>query len=168
MMASGVNSNTQTYQFGPFTIRETEVFAVSRLSLALVNLKPVVQGHVLIVPRRVVRRFQELSPEEVTDLWMLAQRVGSKIEPHFQASALTMAIQDGPAAGQTVPHVHIHILPRKVGDFENNDEIYDKIDEHAERMREKLDLDKERRVRTPDEMAHEASELRALFDDQPI
>jgi len=93
MMASGVNSNTQTYQFGPFTIRETEVFAVSRLSLALVNLKPVVQGHVLIVPRRVVRRFQELSPEEVTDLWMLAQRVGSKIEPHFQASALTMAIQ---------------------------------------------------------------------------
>ena len=35
--------------------------------------------------------------------------------------------QDGPQAGQTVPHVHIHILPRKVGDFEKNDEIYDAV-----------------------------------------
>ncbi len=37
--------------------------------------------------------------------------------------------QDGPQAGQTVPHVHIHVLPRRVGDFEKNDEIYDAIDD---------------------------------------
>jgi len=36
-------------------------------------------------------------------------------------------LQDGPKAGQTVPHVHVHILPRKDGDFENNDEIYDVV-----------------------------------------
>lgn len=35
--------------------------------------------------------------------------------------------QDGPEAGQTVPHVHIHIIPRKAGDFDNNDEIYDAV-----------------------------------------
>jgi len=35
--------------------------------------------------------------------------------------------QDGPQAGQSVPHVHIHILPRKNGDFENNDDIYDLV-----------------------------------------
>eukprot|EP00976_Prorocentrum_cordatum_P070289 1179868-Prorocentrum_minimum.AAC.4 len=58
---------------------------------------------------------------------MLAQRVGSKLEPHFDAASLTFAIQDGAAAGQTVPHVHIHILPRKFGDFEKNDEVYDKF-----------------------------------------
>jgi diadenosine tetraphosphate (Ap4A) HIT family hydrolase len=40
-----------------------------------------------------------------------------------QASSLTLAIQDGPAAGQTVPHVHIHVLPRRGGDFEKNDEV---------------------------------------------
>eukprot|EP00854_Cymbomonas_tetramitiformis_P014219 gene14219-16818_t len=50
-----------------------------------------------------------------------------------------------------------------MGDFENNDEVYDKIDEHAEQMKERLDLDKERVVRTPDEMAAEAAELRVLF-----
>lgn len=36
-------------------------------------------------------------------------------------------MQDGPQAGQTVPHVHIHVLPRKQGDFENNDEIYNEV-----------------------------------------
>ena len=35
--------------------------------------------------------------------------------------------QDGPHAGQTVPHVHIHVIPRKKGDFEKNDEIYDAV-----------------------------------------
>eukprot|EP00242_Pyramimonas_sp_CCMP2087_P010288 CAMPEP_0198213282 /NCGR_PEP_ID=MMETSP1445-20131203/28780_1 /TAXON_ID=36898 /ORGANISM="Pyramimonas sp., Strain CCMP2087" /LENGTH=161 /DNA_ID=CAMNT_0043887905 /DNA_START=300 /DNA_END=785 /DNA_ORIENTATION=+ len=149
--------------FGPYKIRSSEVFANTELSLALVNLKPVVPGHCLIIPKRIVLRFQDLAPEEVTDMWMLAQRVGSKIEPHFGASSLTFAIQDGAAAGQTVPHVHIHILPRKFGDFEKNDEVYDKIEEHAELLKEKLDLDKERTVRTPEEMSIEAAELRALF-----
>lgn len=37
-------------------------------------------------------------------------------------------MQDGPAAGQSVPHVHIHILPRRAGDFERNDQVYDAIE----------------------------------------
>ena len=37
-------------------------------------------------------------------------------------------IQDGPAAGQTVPHLHIHVLPRRFGDFEPNDKVYDAVD----------------------------------------
>ena len=47
----------------------------------------------LISPIRVVKRFVELSPEEVADLWSLAQLVGSKLEPHFKAASLTLAIQ---------------------------------------------------------------------------
>ncbi len=45
----------------------------------------------------------------------LAQRVGIAVEPHFGCTSLTLAIQDGPQAGQTVPHVHVHVLPRSVG-----------------------------------------------------
>jgi diadenosine tetraphosphate (Ap4A) HIT family hydrolase len=36
--------------------------------------------------------------------------------------------QDGPAAGQTVPHVHVHVLPRRAGDFARNDDVYDELD----------------------------------------
>ena len=43
-----------------------------------------------------------------------------------------LAIQDGAAAGQTVPHVHVHVLPRRPGDFEPNDEVYDAMDKGEE------------------------------------
>ncbi|KAI4553834.1 hypothetical protein MJT46_016014 [Ovis ammon polii x Ovis aries] len=66
-----------------------------------------------------------MSPEEVTDLFQAAQRVGTVVEKHFQGTSITFSMQDGPEAGQTVKHVHIHVLPRKAGDFQRNDSIYD-------------------------------------------
>ncbi|XP_071676112.1 bifunctional bis(5'-adenosyl)-triphosphatase/adenylylsulfatase FHIT isoform X1 [Lolium perenne] len=89
--------------------------------------------------------------------------VGVRLEQYHQASSLTFTIQDGPQSGQTVPHVHIHVIPRKKGDFQNNDEIYDAIDVREKELKEKLDLDIERKDRTMEEMSHEASEYRALF-----
>ncbi|KAG2431368.1 hypothetical protein HYH02_013357 [Chlamydomonas schloesseri] len=176
------------YMFGPHPIPGSHVFALTPLSYGFVNLKPVVPGHVLVSPLRHVKRFVDLTPEEVADLWLLAQRVGSTVEAHYGAVSLTMAVQDGPAAGQTVPHVHIHILPRKAGDFPQNDQVYDAIDCESEQYKqaaaagapgasssagaaaagavgagEKLDLDKERVVRTHGDMAAEAAELRALM-----
>jgi bis(5'-adenosyl)-triphosphatase len=138
-------SAQHTHAFGPHVLRASEVFVESRLSLGFVNLKPVVPGalrrlvravctrltwrtgHVLFIPRRVVPRAAELTSEEIADLWLLAHRCAPKLEAHFGASALTFAVQDGAAAGQTVPHVHIHLLPRRLGDFENNDEVYDLV-----------------------------------------
>ncbi|RXN06921.1 bis(5 -adenosyl)-triphosphatase [Labeo rohita] len=88
-----------------------------------INLK--VQQDVLVCPLRVVERFRDLRPDEVADLFTTTQRIANVIEKHFRASSLTIAIQDGPEAGQTVKHVHVHVLPRKTGDFEKNDSIYD-------------------------------------------
>eukprot|EP01018_Ginkgo_biloba_P004644 Gb_20573 [translate_table: standard] len=153
----------EVYMFGPYKIDKNEVFFTTELSYALVNLRPVVPAHVLVCPKRLVKRFADLTVEETTDLWLSAQRIGGKLETYFKASSLTFTIQDGPEAGQTVPHVHIHILPRKINDFEKNDEIYDAIDVKENELREKLNLDKERTDRTLDEMVAEANELRALF-----
>uniref|UniRef100_A0A453HPE0 HIT domain-containing protein n=1 Tax=Aegilops tauschii subsp. strangulata TaxID=200361 RepID=A0A453HPE0_AEGTS len=117
----------------------------------------------LVCPKREVKRFADLSSDETSDLWVTAKEVGAKLEQYHKASSITFAIQDGPQAGQTVAHVHIHVIPRKKGDFEKNDEIYDAIDVKEKEMKEKLDLDVERKDRSMEEMAHEATEYRALF-----
>ncbi|KAL5052932.1 hypothetical protein RYX36_033614 [Vicia faba] len=62
-----------------------------------------------------------------------------------------------------VPHVHIHVVPRKGGDFEKNDEIYDAMDEKEKELKEKLDLDKERKDKSAEEMSQEAEEYIKLF-----
>ena len=119
----------------------------------------------LFIPRRVVPRAADLTSEEIADLWSLAHRCGPLLEAHFGASALTFAVQDGAAAGQTVPHVHIHLLPRQQGDFERNDEVYDKIDDSerdSTQQRLSKDLDRERVARTPEDMATEAATLRQV------
>ncbi|XP_052200325.1 bifunctional bis(5'-adenosyl)-triphosphatase/adenylylsulfatase FHIT [Diospyros lotus] len=155
--------DSENYTFGPYKIDHKEVFYSTDLSYAMVNLRPLLPGHVLVCPRREVKRFVDLTAEETGDLWLTAQKVGSRLENYHRASSLTFAIQDGPQAGQTVPHVHIHILPRQSGDFEKNDEIYDAINEKEKELSQKLDLDKERKDRSLEEMAGEAAEYRRLL-----
>ncbi|TFK11548.1 SLIT and NTRK-like protein 3 [Platysternon megacephalum] len=82
---------------------------------------------VLVCPLRPVERFRDLHPEEVVDLFQTTQMVGNVVEKHFCGTSLTISIQDGPEAGQTVKHVHVHVLPRKVGDFSRNDSVYDEV-----------------------------------------
>ncbi|KAK4838852.1 hypothetical protein QYF36_016984 [Acer negundo] len=151
------------YMFGPYKIDSKEVFYSTPLSYAMVNLRPLLPGNVLVCPRREVKRFVDLTADETSDLWLSAQKVGKQLECYHKASSLTFSIQDGPQAGQTVPHVHIHIVPRKGGDFENNDEIYEAMDVKEKELKQKLDLDKERTDRSLEEMTQEADAYRQLF-----
>ena len=82
---------------------------------------------ILVSPLRPVHRFSELTPEEVCDLFLCVHRVTPVLQHHFSATSLTIAVQDGKEAGQTVPHVHVHMLPRRQGDFPRNDDVYEKV-----------------------------------------
>ena len=82
---------------------------------------------ILVSPLRPVKRFAELSSEEVCDLFLCVHRIAPVLEQAHASTSLTIALQDGRQAGQTVEHVHVHMLPRKEGDFQNNDDIYDKV-----------------------------------------
>ncbi|KAJ1512778.1 hypothetical protein HMI55_006107 [Coelomomyces lativittatus] len=82
-----------SFLFGKWSLPPGEVFFNSALSLGIVNYKPVVPGHVLVLPRRVIGRFSELSSEEVSDLWLSAQSIGQVIQKVFNATSLTFAIQ---------------------------------------------------------------------------
>ncbi|XP_057364091.1 bis(5'-adenosyl)-triphosphatase isoform X8 [Manis pentadactyla] len=123
-----------SFRFGQHLVKPSVVFLKTELSYALVNRKPVVPGHVLVCPLRPVERFRDLRPDEVADLFQATQRVGTAVEKHFQGTSLTLSMQDGPEAGQTVKHVHIHVLPRKAGDFQRNDSIYDEASTELEQI----------------------------------
>ncbi|MED6118709.1 hypothetical protein PIB30_005181 [Stylosanthes scabra] len=151
------------YDFGPYKIHHSSVFYTNDLCFAFVNLRPAVPGHILLKWSREAKRVADLTAEEITDLWMIAQKVGRQLESYHKASSLTFCIQDGPQAGQTVPHVHIHILPRRNGDYENNDDIYEDINEKEKELKEMLEVDKERKDRSLEEMALEADEYRKTF-----
>jgi bis(5'-adenosyl)-triphosphatase len=56
----------------------------------------------MVIPRRIIPRFAEMTSDEATDMILSAQRIGKVIEKEFDATSLTMAMQDGPQAGQTV------------------------------------------------------------------
>ncbi|XP_078168646.1 bifunctional bis(5'-adenosyl)-triphosphatase/adenylylsulfatase FHIT-like [Carex rostrata] len=153
----------EVFTFGPYKKDRREVFYSTPLSYALVNIRPVLPGHVLIIPRREVKRFPDLTDDEICDLWITARLVGSCLEKYHNATSLTLNIQDGPEAGQSVEHVHIHVVPRKVGDFERKDDIYDVLDEKEKELKKKLDLDIERKDRTFEEMVREADIYRSLL-----
>ena len=74
--------------FGPWEIATSEIFAATSLSFAFVNLKPVVSGHVLVAPRRICKRFANLSMEETADLWQLAKVTKKKREKSIPPNTL--------------------------------------------------------------------------------
>ncbi|KAI9104730.1 HIT-like domain-containing protein [Phlyctochytrium arcticum] len=162
-------STGKVFQFGPWPIRSNEIFLTTKFSLGLVNYKPIVPGHVLIMPRRVVARFADLTSEEVSDLYLNAQAIGKVIEKEYEGTSLTFTTQDGPQAGQTVAHVHVHIIPRKKGDWANNDDIYPEIDQKSKEMVKELQEkpkgvdNEERKPRTQEDMAAESAKLRTFF-----
>lgn len=145
----------ETFSFGPFPVGSSRQFLRTSMSVAFVNLRPVVPGHVLVSPLRSVHRLADLSASEITDLFVTVQRVQKTVESHFNAKSSTVTIQDGPEAGQTVEHLHVHVVPRRKGDFARNDEVYEKLN--------RCDVDDGRQDRRFEEMESEAESLRRLL-----
>jgi len=110
---------TSTTHLGcPFCApREEAVLAESALSLAVRDRYPVAPGHTLVIPRRHVGSIFDLMPAEWQDLWDLVRQVRTiMMEESSGEWDANVGVNDGPAAGQTVDHAHVHIIPRTPGD----------------------------------------------------
>ena len=93
-----------------------EIVASSELSLAFFDRYPVGVGHTLIVPRRHVTSFFDLGEDEQHDLFDLMVRCKARLDAEYSPSGFNIGINDGPTAGQTIMHVHLHLIPRYDGD----------------------------------------------------
>jgi diadenosine tetraphosphate (Ap4A) HIT family hydrolase len=75
---------------------------------------PVSPGHRLIVPKRHVASLFELAPEEYSELFTIARELATS--DRSAPDGWNLGVNVGPAAGQTVMHVHVHLVPRMLGD----------------------------------------------------
>src|SRR5262245_41834096 len=76
----------------------------------------VAEGHTLVVPRRHVASLFDLPEEEQAALWSLVALVRAKLMEELRPDGFNVGVNDGPAAGQTVMHAHVHVIPRRKGD----------------------------------------------------
>ena len=76
-------------------------------------------GHTLVIPRRHVSEFFDLTPGEVAACMELINEEKKLIDKEFNPDGYNIGVNVGPAAGQSIFHVHIHIIPRYKGDVEN-------------------------------------------------
>jgi len=83
-------------------------------SIAFLDAFPLAKGHTLIIPKNHHMKIQDMSNEENSDLFLLVHKVLSKVDK-LTGSTL-VAVHNGKEAGQEVPHVHVHLVPRTSGD----------------------------------------------------
>ncbi len=86
------------------------------LTLALLDGYPISPGHTLIVPKRHIASLFEATLEEQQALLMTLNEARSLLQQEYQPDGFNIGINDGEAAGQTVGHLHIHLIPRYRGD----------------------------------------------------
>ena len=77
---------------------------------------PISPGHTLVIPHRHVGSMFDLSPEEWSALFELLTAAKADVDKEFAPAAYNLGVNDGQMAGQTVPHLHIHLIPRYEGD----------------------------------------------------
>ncbi|MFW5938987.1 MAG: HIT family protein [Halolamina sp.] len=85
-------------------------------AIAFLDANPLAPGHTLVVPRAHYGRLNEIPREEAADLFEAVYDLTRGVEAAVDADAVSVGINDGEAAGQEVPHAHVHLVPRFDGD----------------------------------------------------
>lgn len=91
----------------------------NELAFALYDHFPVNEGHTLIIPKRHFSNFFDASEEEVLALYDLIHKAKAIIDKKYNPTGYNIGVNIGEDAGQTIMHLHIHIIPRYKGDVEN-------------------------------------------------
>lgn len=124
--------------FGDFLIHSSQVFYQGKYTFGMVNLRPIVPLHLLLCPFRTITEISHLMSKELEELFYLTQRVSRSVN---QGNSM-ICVQNGVLAGQTVPHLHVHVMPRHVI---------------------RLHPDSGQKARTLEEMSREATKIRELL-----
>lgn len=85
-------------------------------ALAFLDANPLAPGHTLVVPKQHYSRVNDIPGDEAAELFGAVHELAATVEDAVDADAVSIGINDGEAAGQEVPHTHVHLVPRYEGD----------------------------------------------------
>ena len=104
----------------PFcTFAAERIVLANELAVVIRDNFPVSPGHTLIIPRRHVVSFFDITGEERNAMLEVLDTAKLDLDAEFHSDGYNVGINDGEAAGQTVPHLHLHLIPRYAGDSED-------------------------------------------------
>lgn len=121
------------------TIATSDAYCKTEWFSAIYNISPIVEGHSMIVPRFHAKSILELTDIQVNSLFTFARKVTAGLLEYFNCEAFDWSLQDGEDAGQTIGHLHLHIIPRKKLDLPQGTEWYEKLRQNSSHQLENND-----------------------------
>jgi diadenosine tetraphosphate (Ap4A) HIT family hydrolase len=101
----------------PFcTLPASRIVKENDLAVLVRDAYPVSPGHSLVIPKRHIGSWFEATEKERKAMLALIDEAKAMIDAELAPNSYNIGINDGPAAGQTVPHLHMHLIPRFEGD----------------------------------------------------
>ncbi|MBI9035243.1 MAG: HIT family protein [Bacteroidales bacterium] len=100
------------------------IFAQSPNFMAVYNIAPVLAGHSMIIPKSHIEHLSELNPELYIEMMEFTRFITVKLCTAFKTNDFNWSLQEGISAGQTVNHLHLHILLRNHGDLNEPGDWY--------------------------------------------
>ena len=98
------------------SLPKERVLSETKKSLVIRDGFPVSEGHTLIIPKRHIPSIFEVTPEEQTDIYTTLEDAKKQLDETLNPDGYNIGINDGISAGQTVMHLHVHLIPRYSGD----------------------------------------------------
>lgn len=95
---------------------ESRLVYESEKALAFLDVNPLAPGHTVVIPKAHCERLEDLPSEQIGPLFETVRLVAAKVQQAMNVEATTIGINNGRAAGQAIPHLHVHIVPRRAGD----------------------------------------------------
>lgn len=99
-------------------VPKDEIVAESDLCLAFYDRYPVSPGHMLIIPKRHVASYFELTADEINAMQTMLLEMTDVVQELYKPDGFNIGVNVGEAAGQSIFHVHMHLIPRYTGDVE--------------------------------------------------
>ena len=93
----------------------SKVFENDRF-LAFLDISPAVKGHTLVIPKKHYETLLDISQDELKEMSVIVQNIARAVDRSLKAEGINILQNNRKVAGQEIPHLHIHIIPRKTGD----------------------------------------------------